>query len=204
MIIKHLLILLFLTYSSNILGQVTGNVVFKISPPIGTSQVMIGDSTVITNSKLQKFPKGTYRIQIRAKYYEYVDTQITVIQDSTITFKAKLNKHPDLATYRSELNAYEKKVLIKQKLPNYLFYSSLVASVGVFSTTINNNKVIQLKERYDLLGPDPILIKAAKEEFEDQKQKVKRNRVISYVLLGTAISMKVLNIRNKKKKYKLL
>ncbi len=192
---------LFLIYNTTVLmAQSTGNIVFKVFPPIGTSKVMIGDSTKIDASKIQDFPEGTYRIQIWALYYEYLDTTINIIPDSTILFSAKLNKSPEVFTYQKELSSYQKKVFLKQKLPNYLFYSSLIASAGLFATTINNGKANRLKERYDFLGPDPFLIETAKEEFNDQIQTVKRNRVISYLLLGTAISMKILSIRNKKEK----
>lgn len=197
---RYLIILLLFIYTSNVIAQNTGNITLKIFPPVGNSKVMIGDSTLVTSSQIQDFPEGNYRIQIWAKYYEYLDTTINVIPDSTIIFKAKLSHPPEFFTFKKELTNYERKVLFKQKLPDILFYSFLTTGVGLFATTVNNGKIIELKEEYDLSGPDPVRIEAAQNEFDDQKRKLKRNRVISYVLLGTSVSMKLLNIRNKKAK----
>ncbi len=193
-------ILLCIFLGSNVGAQKQGKVRFYTSPPIGKTIIKIGDSLIIKDQsqRIVQLDEGVHRVQFWASDYNYTDTIVTIIADSTIKYKKLLYFSEAFKTQRAALNRYSRARLV-YRLPDYGAIAFAATGIGIYGLTLNyKSRYNKLDEQYQKSVSQSEILQLNK-DLDDLKSQTIKRRNISYALFGTAALLKTYGYFMRKK-----
>lgn len=176
--------------SSNVLCQNTGEIFFKIRPSY-SFEFILDDNKRMKQKKVE-LSEGVHNFKLWAPSRSIVDTNITVIADSTSIFTLELPFDPDHVVFVEELRVFNKKRMW-YLVPSAAAFAGtawwMATAYGEYEDAYN-----ELNAQYDRYQSvtDPDEFPAYRDILQDRKDEFKQKEdefIVSAVVFGaTAIA----------------